>query len=91
MHNKDTKIDLQRNSTRQPTLDYRIESEYAIDGPFLTSKPVTQVFMRDMSIAVVSAAKSKTVPAGHEIRVVHVPTGEVVFTKAAANHFALTD
>ena len=84
-------MNLQRNTIRQPTLDYRIESEYAIDGPLLTSKQVTQVLMGDMSLAVVSAAKSKTVPAGHEIRVVHVPTGEVVFTKAAGNSLAFAD
>jgi hypothetical protein len=29
------------------------------------------------------AAKSVTTPSGEEIRVVHVPTGEIVFRKAA--------
>jgi len=29
------------------------------------------------------AAKSITTPSGEEIRVVHVPTGEIVFRKAA--------
>ncbi len=38
----------------------------------------------DAALAVVMAAKSVTVPPGQEIRVVHVPTGEVVFRKSAA-------
>lgn len=70
------------NTIRMPSLDYRIESDYQLDGPLLTSKQAVQVLMGDRSLAVVSAAKCITIPAGHEIRVVHVPTGEVVFTKA---------
>jgi hypothetical protein len=35
----------------------------------------------DQMMATVMAAKSRTKPCGHEIRVVHVPTGEVVFRK----------
>ena len=33
-------------------------------------------------LAVVVAAKSQTIPPGQEIRVVHVPTGEIVFRKS---------
>jgi hypothetical protein len=35
----------------------------------------------DRALAVVMAAKSMTFPSGHEIRVIHVPSGQVVFRK----------
>jgi hypothetical protein len=37
------------------------------------------------------AAKSVTKPSGQEIRVVHVPTGEVVFTKPASPRREFSD
>lgn len=37
----------------------------------------------NQSLAVALAAKSLTLPPGGEVRVVHIPTGEVVFVKAA--------
>lgn len=79
----ETRVNMQKNSIRYPSLDYRIESEYEIYGPLLTRSEVTQVLMGDRALAVVSAVKSNTRPSGQEIRVVHVPSGEVVFTKAA--------
>jgi len=91
MDNKEKTKNVQAHTVRRPALDYRIESEYAMDGPLLTSRQVTHVLMGDRSLAVVSAAKSQTVPAGHEIRVVYVPTGEVVFTKAVGKCMALAD
>jgi len=37
--------------------------------------------VHDRSLAVVMATKTRTVPCGGEIRVVHTPTGEVIFRK----------
>jgi hypothetical protein len=37
------------------------------------------------------AAKSVTKPSGQEIRVVHVPTGEVVFTKPGGSRAEWAD
>ena len=37
----------------------------------------------DSETAVAVAAKSVTRPFGHEIRVVYIPTGEVIFSKSA--------
>lgn len=65
-----------------PPADYRIESTYPIVGLLLPSPGSTQYLMEDRALAVVLAAKSVTKPSGEEIRVVHVPTGEVVFRKA---------
>jgi hypothetical protein len=39
----------------------------------------------DRALAVVMAAKSMTFPSGHEIRVIHVPSGQVVFRKTTAD------
>jgi hypothetical protein len=64
---------------------YRVESSHPIVGPlwpsFKASKLHTFV---DRAFAVLMAAKSSTSPSGHEIRVIHVPTGQVVFRKTAA-------
>jgi len=64
---------------------YRVESSHPIVGPlwpkFKAAKFHTFV---DRALAVVMAAKSTTSPSGHEIRVVHVPTGEIVFRKTTA-------
>jgi hypothetical protein len=64
---------------------YRVESSHPIVGPlwsnYKSSKHHTFV---DRALAVVMAAKSMTSPAGHEVRVVHVPSGEVVFRKTSA-------
>ncbi len=63
--------------------DYRIESECSITGPLLPVPGRSQYLVPDGATAVVMAAKSATVPLGQEIRVVHVPTGEVIFRKTA--------
>ncbi len=67
------------------TTTYRVESSHPIVGPlwpnFKASKFHTFV---DRARAVLMAAKSSTSPSGHEIRVIHVPTGQVVFRKTAA-------
>jgi hypothetical protein len=40
-----------------------------------------EIMVHDRSLAVALAAKTRTVPCGGEIRVVHAPTGEVIFRK----------
>ena len=64
--------------------DFRVESNHPIAGRFLPVSGSQQYFFSDCSLAVAMAAKSTTKPLGQEIRVVHVPTGEVVFRKPAA-------
>lgn len=65
------------------TLPYKIESS----SPIVASLPRTKV--RDGSrlasrdLAVSLAAKSITDPPGGVVRVVHVPTGEVLFSKVS--------
>jgi hypothetical protein len=61
---------------------YRIESTHPIVGPLLpylhTSKSIV-ITARELAVAM--ASKSSTEPCGHEIRVVHLPSGEVIFRK----------
>jgi len=63
--------------------DYRIESSHPIANPWLPATAAQQHCFSDRALAVTLAAKSHTCPDGKEIRVVHVPTGEVVFRKTA--------
>ncbi|MEO5669354.1 MAG: hypothetical protein ABIR26_01570 [Ramlibacter sp.] len=64
--------------------DYRVESSHPISARLLAVSGAQQYFFSDRSLAVAMAAKSVTSPSGQEIRVVHVPTGEVVFRKPAS-------
>lgn len=71
---------------------YRVESAHPIIGPLwlgLDAAKFHLVF--DRALAIVLAAKSKTFPSGHEIRVVHVPTGKVVFRKTDGNPTSLAE
>lgn len=61
--------------------DYRIESSHPMAGLLLPASGAQEYFVSDRGLAVALAAKSTTSPKGQEIRVVHVPTGEVVFRK----------
>jgi hypothetical protein len=71
---------------------YRVESNFPIVGPLLPGLVTSRFFMLvDMAMAVVLAAKSFTYPPGQEIRVVHLPTGEVVYRKTAPDLSALSD
>ncbi len=69
------------------TSDFRIESNRTLKSPdWATSggeqvNAANQIMVHDRSLAVAMAAKSRTVPCGGEIRVVHTPTGEVIFRK----------
>ena len=59
--------------------DFRIESSQPMAGRFWPGAPERAYAIRDRALAVSLAAKS--LRSGSEIRVVHVPTGEVVFRK----------
>jgi hypothetical protein len=67
-----------------PSADYRIESTHPIAGRLLPVSGEREYFFSDRSLAVAMAAKSVTLPGGQEIRVIHVPTGEIVFRKEAS-------
>lgn len=60
---------------------YRLESTHPMFGPLLPVAGIKWFNLFDPALATVMAAKSMTHPYGHEIRVVYVPTGEVVFRK----------
>ena len=64
--------------------DFRVESNHPIATRLLAVSGSRQYFFSDRALAVAMAAKSTTKPSGQEIRVVHVPTGEVVFRKPSA-------
>ncbi len=60
--------------------EYRIESNHPIAGLLWPAKGSQHYEVSSRALAVSLAAKSFTQPDG-EIRVVYVPTGEVVFRK----------
>lgn len=63
------------------TAIYRLESSYPMFGPLLPIAGAKLLTLVDRAVATVIAAKSMTKPCGHEIRVVHIPSGEVIFRK----------
>lgn len=64
------------------TETYRVESAHPIVGPLWSGRASSNFHhVVDRSQAIVLAAKSRTSPPGHEIRVIHVPTGKIVFRK----------
>lgn len=71
--------------------DFRVESNHPIAGRFLPVSGSRQYFFGDRALAVAMAAKSTTKPSGQEIRVIHVPTGEVVFRKPGAMRAEFSD
>jgi hypothetical protein len=71
--------------------DFRVESNHPISSRLWPISGSQQYFFSDRSLAVAMAAKSVTKPSGQEIRVVHVPTGEVVFRKPGAARAEFTD
>jgi hypothetical protein len=72
----------QAGEASMTSADYRIESSHPIAGRLWPAAGSQQYVVRDRALAIALAAKSFT-PDGDEIRVVHVPTGEVVFRKTA--------
>jgi hypothetical protein len=69
--------------------DYRIESSQPIAGRFWPVAGKKELALSDRALAVSIAAKSFT--RNSEIRVVHVPTGEIVFRKPAERPIANDD
>lgn len=66
-----------------PSAEYRIESSHPLTSRFFPASGSEHYLVKDRALAVALAAKSFAGPSGQEIRVVHVPTGEVVFRKAS--------
>jgi hypothetical protein len=64
--------------------EFRVESDHPISGRLLPVSDSQQHSIGDHPLAMAMAEESDTKPSGREIRVVHVPTGEVVFRKSAS-------
>jgi hypothetical protein len=60
---------------------YRIESNHPLVGRMLPMGGQRQLIVGDRGLAVSLAAKSFFTADDQEIRVVHMPTGEIVFRK----------
>jgi len=67
---------------------FRVESNRPIVGQTWPVPGSSSFGTSNRVLAVALAAKSLTLPPGGEIRVVHVPTGEVVFCKPADDRLA---
>ena len=65
------------------TPQFRIESSQPIVSNLTHAHVTSGAMLDDCDVAVAIAAKSTTSPPGGEVRVVHVPTGEVVFSKVS--------
>jgi len=61
--------------------EFRIESNRTLRNPHWAIASGTEMLVHDRALAVAMAAKTRTVPCGGEVRVVHAPTGEVIFRK----------
>ena len=61
-----------------PPHNYRIESRDPLTGSLLPATTFSHLFA-DPALAVAVAVKSVSDPTRQEVRVVHVPSGEVVF------------
>ena len=66
-----------------PSGDYRIESTLPLFGSLLPLATLKQLYA-SRSLAVAVAVKSVSDPTRQRVRVVHVPTGEIVFDTAPA-------
>lgn len=62
--------------------EYRIEGTDRLRGRLLASPNFSRLY-RNYSLAVAVAVKSLADPTCQEVRVVHVPTGEIVFQTTA--------
>jgi len=63
------------------TSAYKIESSHPIVSTLPRAGIRNGAVLTNRELAVALAAKSLTYPPGGEIRVVHVPSGEVIFSK----------
>jgi hypothetical protein len=62
---------------------FRVESNRPIFGHTWPTPGSSSYGTNNRVLAVALAAKNLTLPPGGEIRVVHIPSGEVVFRKTA--------
>lgn len=60
---------------------YRIESNRPLCGRLLPLRAEKTLLVGDRALAVSLAAKNFRTVDGQEIRVVHIPTGEIVYRK----------
>ena len=65
-------------TAKAPPHDYRIENVDVVNGSLLPPSSSRHIFA-DYSLAVAVAVKSVADPTRQEVRVVHIPSGEVVF------------
>ena len=63
--------------------EYRIESNRPLSGKWLPLAGDRPLLVGNRGLAVSLAAKNFRTVSGQEIRVVHVPTGEIVYRKDA--------
>lgn len=63
--------------------DYRIESRDPLTGRLLPPTTAKHLYA-DPSLAVAVAVKSVADPTRQEVRVVHIPSGEIVFRTSSA-------
>lgn len=63
---------------------YRIESRDSLMGSLIPSPNFSHLYA-DCSLAVAVAVKSVADPTRQEVRVVHVPSGEIVFRTTGAD------
>lgn len=62
---------------------YMIESSHPIVATLPRSSLCSGELLANRDLAVSLAAKCKTEPPGGVVKVIHVPTGEVVFSKTS--------
>ena len=68
-----------------PSSDYRIESSLPVFGSLLPPTAFSQLYAnRSLAVAVAVAVKSVSDPTRQPVRVVHVPSGEIVFDTTPA-------
>lgn len=66
------------------TAQYRIESRNDLKGSLIPSNDFQHLYT-DPSLAVAVAVKSVADPTHQEVRVVHIPSGEIIFRTTAAD------
>ena len=66
--------------------EYRIESDRPLSGRWLPLAGNPPWIVGNRALAVSLAAKNFQGAAGQEVRVVHVPTGEIVYRKDTGAH-----
>ena len=69
-------------TSKPPPHDYRIESQGPLLGRLLPPSTFEHLYA-SRSLAVAVAVKSVADPTREEVRVVHIPSGEVVFRTTA--------